>query len=94
MSKILFTSVRTSDPHLERGHWFFHEGQWALCASAHQNETGDWEIRVYFEKSNKPLPKRNLRFKSLEQAKNFVSKYFEDPVVDCSPSEFPEPDSL
>jgi hypothetical protein len=94
MSRILFASVKKGHAYLEQGHWFFHEGQWAVCASAGHYETGDWEIQIYFEKFNKPLREKSFRFASLEQAKNFVSQYFEHPVVDCKPSEFPKPSSL
>lgn len=94
MSKILFTSVKKDHAFLEQGHWFFHEGQWAICASAGQYDTGDWGLQVYFEKFDKPLPERSLRFESLAQAKDFVSKYFELLVIDCNPSEFPKPESL
>lgn len=94
MSKILFTSVEGGHAFLEEGHWFFHEGQWAVCASAAQYDVGDWGLQVYFEKVGKPLPEKKLRFELLAQAKEFVSTYFEQPVVDCSPGEFPEPESL
>jgi hypothetical protein len=94
MSRILFARVKNGHPNLEEGHWFFHEGQWAICASAHDYGTGDWRVQIYFEKFDKPLPETTFRFESLNQAKNFVSEYFEDPVVDCKPSQFPKPSSL
>jgi hypothetical protein len=94
MSRILFTSVKRRHACLEQGNWFFHEGQWAVCASAGHCATGEWAIQVYFEKFNKPLPERNLRFESLTHGKDFISKYFELPVIDCRPSKFPKPNSL
>ena len=82
MSGILFASVKKGHACLDRGHWFFHEGEWTVCASAGNHEAGDWEVLIFFEKFNKPLGDKSFRFASLEQAKNFVSQYFEDPVVD------------
>ena len=52
MSRILFTSVKKRHAYLEQGHWFFHEGQWAVCASAGHCATSEWAIQVYFEKGS------------------------------------------
>jgi hypothetical protein len=47
-----------------------------------------------FEKKNKPLSEKTLSFKSLSDAKNFLSEYFEEPVADVGPDGFPSPDQL
>jgi hypothetical protein len=47
-----------------------------------------------FEKRNKPLSEKTLSFKSLSDAKNFLSEYFEQPVADVGPDGFPSPDDL
>src|SRR5215210_9025086 len=82
------------EAYLEQGHWFFHEGQSAVCASTGQHENGEWGVKIHFQKWDKPLSEQIIWFESLDQAKNFVSQYFEQPVVNCNPSEFPTPSSL
>jgi len=94
MSRILFTSVKKGHPYLEQGHWFFHEGQWAICASADHLAKNIWRAQIYFEKYDKPLPNKAAEFASLNQVKQFISEYFEGPVIDCKPSQFPKPGGL
>jgi hypothetical protein len=90
---ILYANVKPGHAFLEPGDWFFHEGQWAVCASA-QQDRGGWRLNISFEKRNKPLSEKTLSFKSLSDAKNFLSEYFEEPVVDVGPDGFPSPDEL
>jgi len=78
---------------LEPGNWFFHEGQWALCAEAWKDDN-EWKLNIHFEKWNKPLLEKTLTFKSLSDAKKFLSEYFEDDVVDVEPDRLPSPDAL
>jgi hypothetical protein len=94
MSRILFASVKKGHPYLEQGHWFFHESQWAICASAGHHAKNVWTAHIHIEKHDKPLPNKALEFASLDEVKQFIAGYFEDPVVDCKPSQFPKPDSL
>ena len=94
MTKIIFTAVEAGHPHLDPGHWFFSEGQWAVCASTGRQEDGRWGVQIYFEKSGKPLREQSCYFATLDQAKGFVSGYFEVPVVDCAPEQLPKPGSL
>jgi hypothetical protein len=93
MTKILYTEVKRKHRTLTQGHWFFHKGQWALCASTWPDEPG-WVLSVYFEKWNKPLPDKKLSFATLDEAKKFVSDYYELLVVDCAPKDFPSPEAL
>jgi hypothetical protein len=90
---ILYTEVKLGHAFLEPGRWFFHEGQWALCGSVWKAGR-TWKLRIDFEKWNKPLPDNTLEFKSLGDAKKFLSEYFEDRVVDVEPDAFPSPDEL
>ena len=93
MTKIRYTEVKRKHRTLTKGRWFFHEGQWAVCAATGRTSQG-WVVHVYFEIRNKPLPDEKLSFATLDEAKKFVSDYYELPVVDCAPKDFPSPDAL
>lgn len=93
-SRILYAEAPEGHPVLDPGHWFFHEGQWVVCASAGAGADGGWGLHIYFAAFDKPLSDFDFRFESLEGAKRFVSDYFECAVVECGPDEFPRPDTL
>lgn len=82
--------TRTVDP----GHWFFHTGEWAQCAEASKAEDGQWQVRICFAPHDKKLPEDSAIFNSIEEAQQFVSKYFDVPVVKVKPSDFPDPKNL
>jgi hypothetical protein len=90
---ILYAEVKPGHAFLDPGNWFFDEGQRAQCASAWQ-DGGGWRLSIAFEMRNKPLSEKTLSFKSLSDAKTFVSEYFEEPVADVGPDGFPSPDDL
>jgi hypothetical protein len=46
VTKISFTAVEAGHPHLDPGHWFFSEGQWAVCASRGQGRPGLGKVRA------------------------------------------------
>jgi hypothetical protein len=46
VTKISFTAVEAGHPHLDPGHWFFSEGQWAVCASRRQGRPGLGKVRA------------------------------------------------
>ena len=94
MTKISFTTVEAGHPHLDPGCWFFHEGAWAVCASTGRQDDGRWSVQIYFDKQGKPLREQSCYFATMKEAKDFVSDYFEQPVVDCEPDDFPKPSSL
>jgi hypothetical protein len=91
MSSIRFATVGQDHPYLDHGHWFFHEGEWVVCASAGQDETGKWAVQLLLKKHEACAPSINLRFASLAEAKDHVARYFGLPVVDGI---FPEPSNL
>ena len=91
MSSIRFASVGQGHPYLESGHWFFHEGEWVVCASAGQDETGRWAVQLLLKKHHALTPSIDLPFTSLADAKDYVAQYFGLPVVDGI---FPEPSNL
>jgi hypothetical protein len=76
------------------GHWFFHTGQWAHCASASRTGDGKWYIRIAFIPLGKSPTDETRAFSSIEEVKRFISEYFEVPVALVSPSDFPRPEDL
>jgi hypothetical protein len=75
-------------------HWFFHTGQWALCAEAGKAKDGRWRVRIYFAPHGKKLPEDAVAFSSIDEVKTFVSDYFASSVVTVKPSGFPKPENL
>jgi hypothetical protein len=97
VTSILYTEVKRGRRNryaLEPGHWFFHEGQWAVCASTGEVGRQGWRLTLYWEVANKPRPEQPLIFKTLGEVKAFVSEYFGHPVVDRDPNDMPAPDGL
>ena len=94
MSQILYCNA-TDDPrqagYIDPGHWFFDTGHWVVCASAYDCGDGTWGVDIMLD-SGKPATPPKLR--SVDDCKAFVSQYFEAPVVDVEPSDFPAPDDL
>lgn len=91
---ILYASVPRGHEYLEEGHWFFDEEQWVICASVGKDFDGKWNVHISAERSKKPITQASLQFSSLNEAKRFVADYFERPVVDCAPDDFPSAESL
>lgn len=69
------------------GHWFFHTGQWAQCAEASRAGGGQWHVRICFAPYDKKLPEDSAIFNSIEEAQQFVSKYFDVPITSYGASE-------
>jgi hypothetical protein len=76
------------------GHWFFHTGQWAHCASARRTRDGKWYIGISFGPRGKCPHDETRAFPSIEEVKRFISEYFEMPVAEVKPSDFPRPEDL
>jgi hypothetical protein len=92
--KILYCHATRQTRTVGPGHWFFHTGQWVACADAGKAEDGKWHVAVYCAPYGKELPKAALSFDSIEEAQQFVSDYFQVPVVKVKPSDFPDPSTL
>jgi hypothetical protein len=92
-SRILFCSTEVDTEYIGAGTWFFHEGQWAVCAEASHLEE-DWKLYLHFAISGKTLPENPIHCKTMEECKRVVSEYYESPVVDVQPQDFPAPESL
>jgi hypothetical protein len=91
---ILHCEVRSGSQQLEPGHWFFDEGNWALCAEAGKSDAGQWALYVRIAVAGKDAPSIPMTFSTLKEAKAFLAEYFERPVVRVRASEMPEPDGL
>lgn len=88
---ILYCHVRRNAKKLDPGHWFFHTGQWAVCANAAKDKKGKWHVHVYWDRPGKELPEGRT-FNSIEDVLKFVSDYFEQPVVKVKVSQMPRPE--
>ena len=76
------------------GHWFFHTGQWAHCASAGKMKDGEWYVQISFAPYGKQLPEGTAIFGSIEEVQKFVSEYFGVSVVKVKPTGFPTVENL
>lgn len=92
--QIYYCEVRGENQPLERGHWFFHPGQWAVCGSASRERNGKWLLHIHFPKAGKALPETAALFPTLAAAKQFVADYFEAAVVRVPPARMPKPEDL
>jgi hypothetical protein len=44
--KILHHEVKNSNTKMDAGHWFFHTGNWTICAQAHKTEFNKWTYKL------------------------------------------------
>lgn len=79
-NQIIYCEVRKNNKQLTPGHWFFHTGQWALCAEAIKSTNGKWEVIIHFSPYGKSLPEKNTH-PSLKAAIDFIATYFDTQVV-------------
>jgi hypothetical protein len=94
VSQILYCHSARQTRTVGPGHWFFHTGEWAHCASASRTGEGKWCIKIAFIPRGKSPPDETRAFSSIEEVKRFVSEYFEVLVSEVTPSEFPRPEDL
>jgi len=94
VGEVLFCRATRQTKTVGPGNWFFHTGQWAACGELSENETGECTVNFYSAPSGKELPSPDLCFPSVKHALQFVSSYFEVPVRQVPPSEFPRPEDL
>jgi hypothetical protein len=90
INRILYCHVPKSTDRVSQGHWFYLEGQGIQCAQVAQTNEG-WNLYIDAEIYGKPLPDL-LQFKTIDECKKFVSGYFDEPILDIRPKDFPEPD--
>jgi hypothetical protein len=91
---IYHCEVRSDTQGLERGHWFFHTGQWALCGEVGRCDDGLWRLQVYFEKAGKSLPSTIPSFTTLRESVRWLEDYFDASVQRVRASQMPRPDDL
>ncbi len=94
IGEVLYCHATRQTRTVSPGHWFFHTGQWAQCAEASRAGDGQWHVRICFAPYDKKLPEDSAIFSSIEEAQQFVSEYFDVPVVKVKPSDFPDPKNL
>jgi hypothetical protein len=92
--RILHCEVRNARQPLEPGHWFFHEGQWAVCAEAGRSGGRKWRLKVLFAAGNKGLPEAELVFPTLNAANAFLADYFEAEIARVRATDMPTPEEL
>ena len=77
---ILYCEVRKNNKQLTPGHWFFHTGQWAICAEVIKSKNGKWDININFAPYGKSIPEMNT-FPTLRAAMEFIASYFGKQVI-------------
>jgi hypothetical protein len=77
---ILYCEVRKNNKQLTPGHWFFHTGQWAICAEANKSKNGKWDISIHFAPNGQSIPKMKT-FATLRAAMEFIAVYFGKQVI-------------
>jgi hypothetical protein len=85
---ILYCHARRNAKKIAPGHWFFHTGQWAVCANTGKDEKGEWRVQVYWDRPGKESPEGKT-FSSIEDVLKFVGDYFEQPVVKVNVRQMP-----
>ena len=78
-SQIVHHEVRENQKGMETGHWFFHTGQWCICAQAYKDSEGNWCCELYLEQANKKF--KNSTYKTLKEIKSLIASYYEIDVV-------------
>jgi len=91
--EILYCHARANAKKIEPGHWFFHTGQWAVCANTDKDDQGKWWVQVYWDRDGKESPEGKT-FDSIDDVIKFVSDYFEQPVVKVNVRQMSGPDDL
>ena len=77
---IIYCEVRKNNKLLTPGHWFFHTGQWAICAEAIKSKNGKWDINIHFAPHGKSIPELNT-LPTLRAAMEFIAVYFGKQVI-------------
>lgn len=79
MNEILHHEVRENNQELTPGHWFFHTGQWCICAQAYKKTNGLWVVEIQLPTKGKDF--ENAEFKTLNELKQYLSKYYATKIV-------------
>jgi hypothetical protein len=93
-STIYHCEVRSHLQKLQRGHWFFHTGQGAVCGGAGRDGEGRWRLDIHVAKAGKRLPDRMPTFSTLKEAVDWLEEYFEADVRRIHPAHMPKPSDL
>jgi hypothetical protein len=91
--EILYCHATRQTRTVGAGHWFFHTGQWAVCAEAGKAKDGRWHVRLHFAPLGETLP-QDVSFGSIGEVQRFVGDYFGTTVIKVNPNEFPDPTDL
>jgi hypothetical protein len=91
---ILHCEVRNDNQTLEPGHWFFDEGNWAVCAEAGKTDAGKWNLFIRIDVAGKAPCTSPMQFTTLREAKSYLGEYFNTSVVRVRASQMPKPDEL
>lgn len=94
MDEILYCHAEKDTAMVDAGDWFFHTGNWTLCAQASEAGDGRWTLDLHSQSWGKPLAQPKQQFSSIDELKAFLADYFEVPVVQVDCSDFPAPDEL
>lgn len=89
IAEILYCHVLRSNQKLESGHWFFHTGQWALCASAERNSDRYWRATVYWAPLGKDVPENIPPMRTISEVIAFTENFFGRPVRKVQTKGFP-----
>jgi hypothetical protein len=79
MNEILHHEVRENNQGLTPGHWFFHTGQWCLCAQAYKTANGLWTAEIQLASKGKDFSK--VEFKTLTELKQQLSRYYGTDII-------------
>jgi hypothetical protein len=87
IGKILYVHASQRTKKITPGRWFYDTGQCVQCGEAGKTKDGRWTVSLQLL-PGKELPKNALIFDSEEEMKQYVSEYFEVPVVKVTVREF------
>ena len=70
---ILYCHAPPTARKIEPGHWFFHTGQYAVCAAASKDADGRWHLQVYWDREGKERPEGRT-FDSIDKGTPYPEK--------------------
>jgi len=79
MNEILHHEVRENNQLLTAGHWFFHTGQWCICAQAYKTVNGLWTAEIQLASKVKVFS--HVEFKTLTELKQQLSRYYGTDII-------------
>jgi hypothetical protein len=90
---ILFVRVPSDHQYLDPGNWLFDEGLLTAVGDVAFSKEKGWQIGRL---PNRPGKNHNsaLRFATVAELRDYLTRYFDGPVREASPDEMPRPDDL